>query len=107
MAALLVIAHPDDECMFFTPTLRRLMSEMVVGVYVLCLSTGDYDSKGSIRTAEVKKSCTTLGIPDENVTVLDHPRLRDGPDEVWDRLLISDIVAQHVARLGIGKVRAS
>ena len=39
--ALLVIAHPDDECMFFTPTLLGLQSQNVV-VHVLCLSTGNF-----------------------------------------------------------------
>ena len=37
---LLVTAHPDDECMFFTPTVRALVSEGVP-VHVLCLSTGE------------------------------------------------------------------
>lgn len=36
---LLVIAHPDDECMFFGPTIFRLC-EQGAEVYLLCLSNG-------------------------------------------------------------------
>ena len=38
---LLVIAHPDDECMFFGPTVQRLQSSSR-GVHLLCLSTGKF-----------------------------------------------------------------
>lgn len=37
--ALLVTAHPDDECMFFAPTILKLV-ESQASVYLLCLSTG-------------------------------------------------------------------
>ena len=37
--ALLVIAHPDDEAMFFAPTLQQLAARGV-DTAVLCLSTG-------------------------------------------------------------------
>jgi LmbE family N-acetylglucosaminyl deacetylase len=36
--ALLVIAHPDDECMFFGPSLLGMRS--IYRWRVLCLSTG-------------------------------------------------------------------
>lgn len=35
---LLLTAHPDDECMFFGPTLQALRHP--TRVHVLCLSTG-------------------------------------------------------------------
>lgn len=45
---LLVTAHPDDECMFFGPTLVRLLGHEIAStgkigertVKLLCLSTG-------------------------------------------------------------------
>lgn len=37
--ALIVTAHPDDECMFFGPTIRALSSSKH-RLHVLCLSTG-------------------------------------------------------------------
>lgn len=38
--ALLVIAHPDDEAMFFVPTLQSLRAHLHADVRVLCLSNG-------------------------------------------------------------------
>lgn len=38
--ALLVIAHPDDETMFFTPTIHEL-GRQGGNVTVLCLSNGE------------------------------------------------------------------
>ena len=41
---LLVTAHPDDEAMFFVPTLLALQARGVA-VHVLCLSTGSATSQ--------------------------------------------------------------
>jgi hypothetical protein len=41
---LLVIAHPDDEAMFFSPTLLT-MRQLNIEVHVLCLSTGAHRPK--------------------------------------------------------------
>lgn len=41
--ALLVIAHPDDEAMFFSPTILALLAKSC-RVFVLCLSTVESDS---------------------------------------------------------------
>lgn len=38
---LVVVAHPDDECMFFGPTIFRLC-EQGADVHLLCLSNGMY-----------------------------------------------------------------
>lgn len=37
--ALFVTAHPDDECMFFAPSIIRLV-ELNASVHLLCLSEG-------------------------------------------------------------------
>lgn len=37
--ALLVTAHPDDECMFFSPSLLKLVETNAI-VHLLCLSSG-------------------------------------------------------------------
>ena len=39
-SVLLVTAHPDDECMFFSPTILNLRRSSTV--HLLCLSTGKY-----------------------------------------------------------------
>lgn len=37
---LLVIAHPDDECMFFGPTVLNFTGNKDCTLYLMCLSTG-------------------------------------------------------------------
>lgn len=41
MRTLVAIAHPDDECMFFYPTISGLLDDGHE-VYLVCLSTGAY-----------------------------------------------------------------
>lgn len=37
---LFVTAHPDDEAMFFAPTISHLASRKTSHAHLLCLSTG-------------------------------------------------------------------
>lgn len=67
--ALIVTAHPDDECMFFAPTILSLQASGI-RVGLLCLSNGNADRKGQLRQDELRRSCRLLGIDD--VEVLDH-----------------------------------
>ncbi len=39
---LLVTAHPDDECMFFAPTLLSIAATSNTKVVLLCLSIGHF-----------------------------------------------------------------
>lgn len=78
--ALLVIAHPDDECMFFTPTIS-VLRELGVVVYVLCLSSGNADGLGSRRREELKRSCASMGI--ESPVIVDNTLLQDGMHSRW------------------------
>jgi len=39
---LFVIAHPDDECMFFAPTILALTRCGQYDVFLLCLSSGEF-----------------------------------------------------------------
>ncbi|XP_052175192.1 uncharacterized protein LOC127790021 isoform X4 [Diospyros lotus] len=72
---LLVIAHPDDESMFFTPTINYLMSRRH-NLRMLCISTGDADGMGSIRKEELYKASAILKVPLQQVKILDHPHLQ-------------------------------
>ncbi|PJF19186.1 hypothetical protein PSACC_01032 [Paramicrosporidium saccamoebae] len=85
---LLVTAHPDDECMFFGPTLRTLQRSGS-HIHVLCLSTGNYDGLGAHRTKELQASCQVLGV---TCTVED--TLQDG--EKWDPEAVSDAIDEFV-----------
>eukprot|EP00741_Cyanophora_paradoxa_P016570 tig00020927_g16000.t1 len=100
---LLVVAHPDDECMFFTPTLLALR-ESGADVHALCLSTGNAAGLGRTRAEEMAKSCASFGICEDRASVVDDPCLQDGPRENWDHDHIADVVAEHVRRWGINKL---
>lgn len=56
--SLLLIAHPDDESMFFAPTLLHLRGHVII----LCLSNGGYYGKGTTRISEMKSLCAYLNV---------------------------------------------
>ncbi|KAF9580643.1 N-acetylglucosaminyl-phosphatidylinositol de-N-acetylase, partial [Lunasporangiospora selenospora] len=87
----LVIAHPDDEVMFFGPTLAELTRpEHGNIVRVLCMSSGNHDGIGETRKKELVASCRAFGIRESHVTVLERDDLKDGPKELWDPSLVGD-----------------
>mmetsp|Transcript_24699 Transcript_24699/g.53885 ORF Transcript_24699/g.53885 Transcript_24699/m.53885 type:complete len:306 (+) Transcript_24699:111-1028(+) len=88
---LLVVAHPDDEAMFFAPTLLSL-AKLQVSVHVLCLSTGNFDGLGQLRTQEMLAACPALRVPAAHVKVIDDPRIQDGMEEFWSTTAILDHV---------------
>jgi N-acetylglucosaminylphosphatidylinositol deacetylase len=96
---LLLIAHPDDEAMFFAPTLRRL-SDRSLGnqIFLLCLSSGDADGLGHIRKSELKESALQLGIthPD-HVVVIEDAKFPDSMTESWDAKAIANILTRYFA----------
>ncbi|KAJ1330307.1 hypothetical protein BSLG_009443 [Batrachochytrium salamandrivorans] len=99
-AVLLVIAHPDDECMFFAPTLLALAA--TTDRYVLCLSVGNAQGLGRIREKELRASCRILGHSNEiHVESMDHELLPDSMTQDWDLSLIIDTVASHIHKHNI------
>ena len=101
---LLVIAHPDDEVMFFTPVLLTLM-ESNSQITVLCLSNGNYEGMGTIRTNELIKSLSMFQIPAKNVHILDDPQLQDGMQNNWPCKVISDRVIEFIETTSSTMVR--
>ena len=67
---LLVTCHPDDECMFFGPTVLSLTKNPSVSLFLLCMSNGDYRREGQTRKRELYRACELLGIEEQNITVL-------------------------------------
>ncbi|KAM6242464.1 N-acetylglucosaminyl-phosphatidylinositol de-N-acetylase isoform 2-T5 [Porphyrio hochstetteri] len=101
--ALLVTAHPDDEAMFFAPTVLGL-ARAGGRVAVLCCSAGNYYSQGEVRKKELEQSCFLLGIPASNVTVVDHRDLPDNPAVEWDTQLLAAFVLKHIEANNINLV---
>ncbi|XP_074016657.1 N-acetylglucosaminyl-phosphatidylinositol de-N-acetylase [Numenius arquata] len=101
--ALLVTAHPDDEAMFFAPTVLGLGRDGARPA-VLCCSPGNYYSQGEIRKKELEQSCFLLGIPASDVTVIDHRDLPDNPAAEWDTRLLAAFVLKHIEANNINLV---
>ena len=53
---LVVTAHPDDECMFFSPTISHIVSTNKYKPSILVLSDGGYDGLGPMRHKEMIKA---------------------------------------------------
>ncbi|KAG6868746.1 hypothetical protein C0993_011325 [Termitomyces sp. T159_Od127] len=92
---LLLTAHPDDECMFFAPTLRALL-RAETPVYSLCLSVGNADGLGTIRRDELARSLDVLDVPPHRRFVIDHPDLQDNFTARWDADTIASVLQPYV-----------
>ncbi|KAL4712398.1 hypothetical protein ACJJTC_001559 [Scirpophaga incertulas] len=97
---LIVVAHPDDECMFFGPTIFRLC-EQGADVYLLCLSNGNYEGKGSIRKQELWNACHELGVQDEKIYLVMDTRMPDNPGRQWPIPVISKLIQHKLESLEI------
>ena len=77
---ILVIAHPDDECMFFYPTISRAKR-----LHIICLSNGGYDGLGEQREKELQRAARRLGA---SATCINNAALQDGP-HAWDPSVVA------------------
>lgn len=96
----LLIAHPDDEAMFFSPAVLALTKpELGNHLKILCLSSGDADGLGEVRKKELRKSATHLGLRKESdVFVVDDPsRFPDSMTTLWSESEISSLLASAFA----------
>jgi len=100
---LFVIAHPDDECMFFGPTVVQL-SRRGCELHLLCLSAGNYYEHGSTRKNELRRSCEILGIESSYVTVIEHSKLPDNPKVKWRDDIVGNLILKHIMQLDIDTV---
>lgn len=102
---LLVTAHPDDECLFFSPSILGVLdrNKRVTGG-LLVMSTGNNYGKGDTRKTELAGSCAALGISADRCVALDHPDLQDNPREWWNTELIEGFVHEHVRKWDIDAI---
>merc|ERR1712032_987028 len=68
-------------------------------VFLLCMSPGR--EAGHTRKRELFDSCRLLGIPDSNVILMRHTKLKDDPTVRWREELVSDIILRQVSSLSI------
>ncbi|XP_050313842.1 N-acetylglucosaminyl-phosphatidylinositol de-N-acetylase [Anthonomus grandis grandis] len=89
---LFVTAHPDDEVMFFGPSIMHYVQKPNCTVYLMCLSSGKNYGMDKVRTNELYESCKILGIKEENIFVHNNTDLPDAMDVRWPL----EIIAKHV-----------
>ncbi|KAK9469302.1 putative deacetylase LmbE-like domain-containing protein, partial [Lipomyces arxii] len=108
----LIIAHPDDEAMFFGPTLnalRKLAVKTNTGISslpetslrIICLSTGNAENIGDTRVGELKASAARFGISPANVFVFDDARVQDEMGARWPVDAIAQLVGPYLADIDV------
>jgi len=96
---LLLTAHPDDECLFFAPTLLALQEDPSrPEIYSLTMSVGNADGLGETRKEELSRSLDVLRIDQDRRWVVDHPMLQDNITMEWDPSVISVVIAPYVVK---------
>ncbi|MCJ1474877.1 N-acetylglucosaminyl-phosphatidylinositol de-N-acetylase [Lambiella insularis] len=95
----LLIAHPDDEAMFFAPTVLALTDPQLGNhVKILCLSSGNADGLGHVRKQELSKSATLLGLRSaSDVLVIEDAAFPDSMTTTWDASKIADVLSKAFA----------
>ena len=88
-SVLLIIAHPDDEIMFWTPTIKFLLSKNIE-LKILCLSNGNYDGLGEKREIEFDNVSRELNLS-SNV-ILNIPELQDNIKMKWDPKKVAEVI---------------
>ena len=94
-SVLIIIAHPDDEIMFFTPTIKYLI-KIGIKIKILCLSNGNYDKIGEIRTEEFKNVSKYLKLEDNEL--INIPELQDDIKKFWNEKIVSDKISDFLIR---------
>ncbi|EEB06371.1 pig-L [Schizosaccharomyces japonicus yFS275] len=93
---LFVFAHPDDESMFFGPTVDFVSRRRHGGVHLLCLSNGNADGLGAIRAKEIVEAASRYKIPASNVHVVEDPKLQDGMRNTWSTTAVASAVGSAI-----------
>ena len=101
---VVVTAHPDDESMFFVPTLYSLVggggeraelqppsTSTTSQVWLLCLTTGNYNGLGSVRAQELQCAAESVLHVDQTI-VLDNDRFPDHPIKPWNVEIVADAI---------------
>ena len=92
-SVLLIIAHPDDEIMFWTPTIKSLIANNIP-MKILCLSNGNYDGLGELREKEFDNVSRALNFPDNQI--LNIPELQDNIKQKWEPKIVSEQIEEFL-----------
>jgi N-acetylglucosaminylphosphatidylinositol deacetylase len=93
--ALLIIPHPEDELLYWSPTIKTLINYNIK-LKILCLSNGNYDKIGHIRTEEFKQVSKYLKLEDNEL--IDDPDLQDNITKFWDEKVVSQKISDFLKK---------
>ena len=94
-SVLLLIAHPDDEIMFWTPTIKLLLSYNIT-LKILCLSNGNYNGLGELREEEFDNVSSELNLFDNKI--LNIPELQDNITMFWEPGVVAEQIEGFLRR---------
>jgi N-acetylglucosaminylphosphatidylinositol deacetylase len=103
--AAFILAHADDETMFFAPTITDI-KKMGHEVFLQVITSGTLknDPRSQIRKQELLKAAHVFGVHTENIEVLDDPRLVERANWLDYRTELNTHVANFISRNGITHV---
>ena len=116
---LLIVAHPDDESMFFFPILNAItnsrkgnnnnttLPKIMNGskhtkdsTYILCLSNGGYDKLGHVREKEMYNACKKCyGLDRNHVKVINNDKMQDNPFMHWNENIVADTIQSYIQEI--------
>nr|XP_002162673.3 N-acetylglucosaminyl-phosphatidylinositol de-N-acetylase [Hydra vulgaris]XP_012562871.2 N-acetylglucosaminyl-phosphatidylinositol de-N-acetylase [Hydra vulgaris] len=101
----LVIAHPDDEVIFFSPTILQLKKQPHIKLYVVCVTEGNFYGLGPTRKKELYSSCNELGLESEEVLFVNDDNFYDNPSIRWNNTsILAKDLERILSKLNIGSI---
>ncbi|SOV74785.1 N-acetylglucosaminylphosphatidylinositol deacetylase, putative [Plasmodium sp. gorilla clade G3] len=97
----IIVAHPDDELMFFFPTIKFLFDKKKKkNIFILSLSNGNYYGYGNIREKELYKVWSYIGGEKNNCHIWNDNKIQDGW-LYWDEKYIFKLIKNYCAQYDI------
>lgn len=94
---VLVIAHPDDESLFFIPTIRNIQ-QAGGQLWLLCLTNGNYDGLGKVRSKELFRTCQTVLNLDHVILLEEEHDIFDDPQISWHIPLVATCIQKALEK---------
>ena len=92
----LLIAHPDDESMFFGPLLCHL-AKIDCQVFILCMTRGNYYNQGSRRVQEMHLACRHMFNHSYDLRIIDEDdKIPDHSTKKWDEKLATTLISAYL-----------
>jgi N-acetylglucosaminylphosphatidylinositol deacetylase len=89
---LLIIAHPDDESMFFIPFLNYFKGSEIS---LLCLTNGNSSGLGKVREKELNQVSSLLSL--KEITILNDEEFPDSMTSTWSSSSVAKAISTYLS----------